>query len=274
LHWDGGAWTAFPVSDGFFQDVVDISPTDAWAVGPGGYSVYVQHWDGIAWTPVKAPSPGFNYLYGVDGVSPDDVWMVGNYTRPDLSVQPLAEHWDGRAWKIVEAQPLRYGGVLYEVRVLSSDDIWAVGYRGTANAFEFQPLIEHWDGTAWSVIPAAPPPWGTNNQFYGVVGVSSKRHLGRGLLLRARARGQPLIEHWDGRAWTLATVPTLRGVDELFDVEAISSSDVWAVGKSISPDGDAYRPLTMHWDGGTWTAFKAPPRDINGSLLGVWAALL
>src|SRR3989442_11334297 len=172
LHWDGAAWTQFSVTDGFLQDVVDISPTDAWAVGPGGYSVYVQHWDGTAWNPVRAPSPGYNYVYGVDAVSSDDVWMVGNYTRSDFTVQPLTEHWDGRAWKIVQAEELTYGGVLYKVSVVSSTDVWAVGYQGTSNAFVFQPLIEHWDGTAWSVVPAAPPPSGTNNQLYGVGVVS------------------------------------------------------------------------------------------------------
>src|SRR2546425_61582 len=84
------------------------------------------------------PSPGYNYVYGVDAVSSDDVWMVGNYTRSDFTVQPLTEHWDGRAWKIVQAEELTYGGVLYKVSVVSSTDVWAVGYQGTSNAFVFQ----------------------------------------------------------------------------------------------------------------------------------------
>ena len=27
----------------------------------------------------------------------------------------------------------------------------------------------------------------------------------------------------------------------------------------------------MHWDGATWTAYRAPPQATNGSLVGVWA---
>jgi hypothetical protein len=268
MHWDGRAWTQFPVANGFLQDVADISPNDAWAVGPGGYSIYVQHWDGNAWSPVKAPSPGFNYVYGVDAASSDDVWMVGNYTRSDFTVQPLTEHWDGRAWKIVQAEELTYGGVLYKVSVVSSDDVWAVGYQGTSNAFEFQPLIEHWDGVVWSVIPAFPPPSGTDNQLYSVAAVSSTDVWAVGIY---GGQAKPLIEHWDGASWTLVRAPTLPGGNELFGVAVASASDVWAVGKSIDPHSGNYRPLTMHWDGGTWTPFPAPPLSVDGSFNGVWA---
>ena len=269
LHWGGSAWTQFPVTDtGILQDVADISPTDAWAVGAGGYSVAVQHWDGTAWSPVKAPSPGYNYVNGVDAPSSDDVWMVGSYTRSDLTVQPLAEHWDGTAWKIIQAEPLIDGGVLYKVSGVSSDDVWAVGYQGTPN--EFKPLIEHWDGAAWTVVPAPPPPSGTNDQLYGIDAGSSSDVWAVGFYADPNL-AQPLIEHWDGANWTLASVPPLEGGDDLFDVAAISFSDVWAVGESFPAQSADYRPLTMHWDGATWTAYWAPPRATNGSLVGVWA---
>ncbi|HYS44322.1 MAG TPA: hypothetical protein VEM32_10130, partial [Geobacteraceae bacterium] len=56
------------------------------------------------------------------------------------------------------------------VAALAPDDVWAVGSRQPSFA-EFQPLIEHWDGTAWSVVPG-PYLNGDTNILYGVSGSS------------------------------------------------------------------------------------------------------
>jgi hypothetical protein len=272
LHWDGSAWSQFPVTLGFLQDVVDISPSDAWAVAGAGYPVYLQHWDGARWSLVKAPSPGFAYVNGIDAVSSDDMWTAGYHTG-EGGIHPLVQHWDGVRWVVVPApdgSPFGTNG-FYDVSAISPDDVWAVGYQDVTGGANFQPLIEHWDGTSWNVVPAAPPPSGTNNQLYGVAAASSTDVWAVGLYGTSEPGAQPLIEHWDGSTWTVVDLPSLPGVDELFAATAITSSDVWAVGVSYPSHGSESRPFTMHWDGSTWTAYRAPPSAVNATLFGVWA---
>src|SRR5213078_4321877 len=118
------------------------------------------------------------------------------------SSQPLYEHWDGESWQVLPEAPgtEQSGGIMFGVEAVSSDDVWAVGYKGGEGGFDFDPLIEHWDGTAWSVIPDDPPPPGGANILHGVSATASDDVWAVGV----RANGHPpLIEHWDGTAWTL-----------------------------------------------------------------------
>jgi hypothetical protein len=65
-----------------------------------------------------------------------------------------------------------------------------------------------------------------------------------------------LIEHWDGRHWSIVPSPN-RGGDggrppnsELHGVVAITHRDAWAVGD-----------LLAHWDGSAWDSAPMPPGD-------------
>lgn len=72
-----------------------------------------------------------------------------------------------------------------------------------------------------------------------------------------------LIEQWNGFAWQIvASVNTDHG--GLDAITAISPTDVWAVGSQSEPA----RPLTMHWDGTTWSVVPSP------SPPGAWSAWL
>lgn len=57
---------------------------------------------------------------------------------------------------------------------------------------------------------------------------------------------QALVEHWDGNAWSIQTLPFIADYSELFGVDALDANNVWAVGAST--DG----PIAAHRDGSTW----------------------
>src|SRR5438477_4717311 len=84
-RYDGTAWTQVKSpnvtgADNVFADVVDFSPTNAWAVGWGNSNqTLVEHWDGASWSVAPSPNPGTNgdYLTAVDASSPTDAWAVG-----------------------------------------------------------------------------------------------------------------------------------------------------------------------------------------------------
>jgi hypothetical protein len=76
-HFNGTSWSnvTVPVSTGL-TDVVDISPTDAYAVTIRGA---ILHWNGTTWTALNATTQTGTAVTGsaVAALSPTDVWIAG-----------------------------------------------------------------------------------------------------------------------------------------------------------------------------------------------------
>src|SRR5258706_2571034 len=53
--------------------------------------------------------------------------------------------------------PTPQGNVLNAVVALSPSDAWAVGFKGSSNVNESRTLIEHWDGSRWTVVSSPNP---------------------------------------------------------------------------------------------------------------------
>jgi hypothetical protein len=164
LHWDGTSWSQVPSPNPYESDlngVSAVSATDAWAVGssyersPGGaFHTLILRWDGMGWSQVPSPSPSsYNYLLGVDAVSPNDAWAVG-YFRKDGYNSPhrtLILHWDGTSWsKVPSPNPSARLNHLTGVSAPSATDAWAVGNYRNNKTGDWDTLILHWDGTIWS----------------------------------------------------------------------------------------------------------------------------
>jgi hypothetical protein len=77
-----------------------------------------------------------------------------------------------------------------------------------------------------------------------------------------------LMLHWDGRTWTRVISPAvLDGAPgNLADVTALSSTDAWAVGTTLS--GKSGTALLMHWNGVHWSEVTSPG-PIRGNLSGL-----
>src|SRR5581483_11242549 len=114
----------------------------------------IVHWDGSAWDQIASPNVGVssNILNAVAAVTATDVWAVGQFSAASGFLHTLVEHWNGRQWSIVPSPNVgTHNNVLHGVSAVSATDAWAVGSvldsNGTSHA-----LIEHWNGTAWSVV--------------------------------------------------------------------------------------------------------------------------
>jgi hypothetical protein len=128
----------------------------------------------------------------------------------------------------------------------------------------FQPLVEHWDGTAWKVAVTVSAP----GEIAGISehSPSDVWAVGR---IGDSTRATPLILHWDGVSWTQPAVPSLAsdtGFAELTAVAAHTKADAWAVGRVRTPDGD--RTLILHWDGTAWKRVRSP--DLSGTGINDW----
>jgi hypothetical protein len=137
--------------------------------------------------------------------------------------------------------------ILYSVSATSANDVWAVG-SSQDGKLPSRTLIQHWDGTAWSIV-SSPNPDSQFNELRGVAAISANDAWAVGY--RGGTKNETPIEtfilHWDGVTWSQVASPNVAGANQLFGVTAISAGDVWAVG-SVSG-----APLALHWNGTAWS---------------------
>jgi hypothetical protein len=206
------------------------------------------------WQAVPAPDPGVsNALFGVDGRSPRDVWAVGSQTADGTTFETLVDHFDGTAWSMVPSPNAVDGeNVLFAVASITPDDVWAVGRAQSMTVPRVRGLIEHFDGTSWSIVKAPSLPGDT--YLSSVLAPASNDVWVAGFNSTTSSPRQALIFHWNGRAWSLPNLPSDPGVnDYLLGLHAIGQHDVWAVGSTFRGNGN---PLSLHWDGTAWKRLR------------------
>lgn len=270
LHYNGDRWRRVkapaPPEGTQLNDVVSIAADDAWAVGqtnPGDFGKAVAlHWDGERWRRVRVPQSGNQYasprLLAVDAIGPDDVWAVGAYDVGSFPETVLL-HWNGTRWRLADSSGCMSTGGLSGVTFIAPDDGWAVG----------QASICHWNGRRWTLVPS-PQPRGNyfeiNYPYQDVSGAASDDVWAVGTVVFDFGQyvdfGSFAV-HWDGSAWQRVDNPSGVGIN---GVEAITTNDVWAVGR------DSFGPLIVHWNGGSWTDVPTPDREDGVELEGITRA--
>ena len=212
-------------------DVTALSATDIWAVGQTHdfpERVRILHYNGSAWKVIPGVSPGRqqNALVAVSAASPTDVWAVGVFGQD----KSLVEHWDGHTWRRVGTPAAtRPFHILQGVVALSANDAWAVGLRIRAGgAGANRELIEHWDGSAWTITPRN----GAAALFdVAASGASDAWAVGQSNTNAASS------EDWNGTTWT----PTPTNAGPRTTLDSISNipgtTTYWAVGGHNSKIG-------------------------------------
>ena len=253
-HWDGTSWMveASP-KVGTLDGVAATSPSNAWAVGRRA----ILHWDGTSWTVQPSPNPGppsnRNLLEAVAASSPTNAWAVGEHYDPlGGNYTTLIEHWDGTRWTI-QASPNRKSSANYlkGVSATSRTNAWAVGYSYEA-VKRYRAVIEHWNGTAWTVEPSPNPGGpGHTNRLLGVAASSPTSAWAVGYYGTGKGHSRTFVLHWNGTAWTLQKTPSPGRSAILDAVAAASATNVWAVG-SHRKKGAVDRALALRWNGTGW----------------------
>ena len=267
----------------------------------------------VATAPESGAATSGWYVASVPGTGADDVILgttcanagmclaVGvsliNLGSNTPSFDPVVEQWDGASWSLQPRPPVpgADGGGFFSVSCVAGTDCWAVGtiIDQTGSGNPTGTLIEHWDGTSWSIVPS-PDPTGT-----GVVGgilqsvscTSPASCMAVGNTVDGNGTNlSQLIEHWDGTAWNIVTGgSTGQPYDQLSRVQCLSASDCWAVGNDgpyqqspsflpIFPGAPPGYPgptwdqgLIEHWDGASWTVVPsvAESSPAGGYLSGI-----
>lgn len=195
------------------------------------------------------PSPTDNFLGGVAAVSTNDVWAVGWYENNSLQRQQiLIEHWNGTKWNVVTSPTRNVSYMaLAGLAVVSANDIWGVGSYLTATQSQEKTLIEHWNGTAWSVISA---PGQSRSALTGIAVLSATDIWAVGGHGYFDQPGQTLIEHWNGTVWRIVPSPNPGSTDNgLGGVARVPGTrTLWAVGSySSDPNFSICKALTLYY---------------------------
>jgi hypothetical protein len=284
-HWDGHGWTVTPVGNpsdlpGSLFGITVISPTDAWAVG--GFRAasrrtrnapLVEHWNGVSWsrTPVPVLANAGPHqqqaLVAVAGVSPNDVWALGNASVTGTTTNYVNRllHWNGRTCtRVAVAEPSPptsangFGSISLLTAVAldpSSGSPWAVGgqLRGAGEEGTFHgALIGSWTHRSW--IHRRSPARSLPLTAISVPGGRTVWTIQRPSLgsspdgTRWGGAGQNSVLRGNGTHW--ATLLSTRGT--LNGLAAINNRDVWVAGAR-------HGPLLMHWNGASWATIAAPP---------------
>src|SRR5436190_12166876 len=107
--------------------------------------------------------------------------------------------------------------------------------------------------------PGAPH---SQNNLNGVAAVSANDIWAVGYYGQASGANQTLIEHWDGKSWSVIPSPKVGTRDSnLNGVAAVSANDVWAVG--LYSDSGARQTLAEHWNGKSWSMVSGPNVGTN-----------
>jgi len=235
------------------KGVAAVSATNAYAVGltrsSKSGSVYkglIEHFNGSTWTVTPSASVAAAdtvYLNGVSATSASNVFAVGkDYSPTTEKSKSLIEHFNGTEWTRV-ASPTEEppNATLNGVSADSTTDAWAVGESNSPNPHEggTVTLIEHFNGTKWSVVEGAPEYPSSQFNRLGAVdaiapndvwvtGVTGKHH-------------QPVIEHFNGSSWSV--VEQAAPASTLSSISGSSANDVWIVGFA----GET--PFSEHFNG-------------------------
>jgi len=253
-RWDGTQWNVFPGPSFAAGDqpslkaMTAISANDIWAVGSllsdGGeiLSFLFEHWDGAAWTAATHVANDA-FLFAVSADATNDAWAVG-FTGPENDTsRTLVMHYDGTSWNTVASPSVGTGASqLNGVLALAPNDVWAVGFSTPApppKEAATLTLIEHWDGTSWTVVTSpnvGPKSVYQSNRLEGIAAASATDIWAFGSYTLADGSGQQktLLMNWNGSTWRLAPCPSpVKGTfvsDVLFAGVAPAPGNVWIVG--------------------------------------------
>ena len=268
-QWNGSAWDVvqgpqFGQGDQpSLYAMAGTSADDIWAVGDlladGGNAIFAlfEHWDGSTWSAITLAT-GTPFLNGASADATNDAWAVGYDASIIDEDATLAIHWNGTDWSPVSTPNVGEGNnVLEGVLALAPNDAWAVGYstpQPPPQETATLTLIEHFDGTSWSVIPSpnvGPANQYQSNRLFGITANSATDIYAFGSYFASDGSGHQmtLLMHWNGMEWTIWPSPNPSNGDFLSDLlwagVVPSPGNIWIFGtEDEAPNEDT---LAIHF---------------------------
>ena len=210
-----------------------------------------ERWSGGTWSVMTTANPaGEGSLEKVSCSSASFCIATGK-----VGSTLFSEYWNGSSWSLV-GFPLPVGSkgsAIEAISCTSSTACVAVGrYTGSKGEFsEWNTLIEHWDGSKWSIVPSPNAEGKAFSRLFGVSCVSATSCLAVGFANeKLGSAPAPLVQKWDGSKWSIISAPTPPGGSgTLLSVSCPVASFCMASGA-----GAENLAFAASWDGASWKA--------------------
>src|SRR5215472_595374 len=170
------------------------------------------------------------------------------------------------SWQIVASPNPTGNDGLSTLTAISPGNLWAVG-SATSLSSTSATLTEHYNGTSWRVVPSPNPAGGRYDDLTGVSGTSASDIWSVGMEFVNSSHSFPIIEHYNGSAWSLVTSAQPTQVGDLEAVAALTPANVWAIGQPATGNQtQPVVPLVEHFNGTSWKVQPAPSLSGNSVL--------
>jgi hypothetical protein len=223
-----------------------------------------------AWRVTSTPNPTGEKTSRLEGDSCSTqgaCTAVGYYENSSGAKLALAEVWNGEEWK--EQTVAKPSGAkeseLDEVSCTSSSACTAVGSYVNSSSVAV-PLVERWNGEAWSAQEAPAPSGAKESGLFSVSCASSSACTATGAYVNSSSVYVALAENWNGTSWSVkeAPIPSGAKLSQLIGVSCSAAGECTAVGEYENSAGE-WAALADRWNGEKWT-LQEPPHPTGATL--------
>ncbi len=251
-----------PFTEDEFKGIGCPSTTLCFAVGHNGYAKnsFLERWNGSSWAlqqdlagearQVTCPLTTACVAVGVGESGAAQSWMINQI--------------GGGGWSVSQvAPPLPSGSTQTALSGVSctSTACTAVGsYRDSGGTY--RPLVERWNGSAWSLQEAPNPPEGNGQSAMLAVSCPASTFCITG----GEAQSRPVSYIWNGATWSAGWAPLPSGATQgkLTSVSCTSTTACTLVGVSSEKIGTE-KPLAERWNGSGLSIQSSPsPAEAQG----------
>jgi hypothetical protein len=223
-----------------------------------------------SWSIVSTPTLADAGLSAVSCPSAASCFAVGiAFARTS---QTVISHWDGSRWSIMTS-PNPAGAVdpfFGGVSCPTTTSCFATGSAEYGVNRTARTLIEHWNGSRWSIVNSPDPSGSTSAELHGVSCHSSSSCFAVGSYTAGEI-ARPLVERWNGSSWSItpSVEPAGASYVSVDWVSCAATTSGVAVGSYLG--GGTDKTLTERWNGGIWSVSSSPNPSgaISASLNGV-----
>lgn len=267
MKWDGTSWLSMTTpnvpstGNNALISVDCVSAT--WCMASGyaydstpRYATLTMVWDGTTWTIVPSPNPtptSYSFLNSVVCFSTTSCLIVGG----SQTSAPLVMTWNGTTWTLGSAQapPSANGALFREISCVSAS--WCVAVGEWNDGSVGRPLVETWNGSAWTYVSSSVFAPAMMPSYYGVSCASTSFCIAVGYNYTG-SMYEALGAKWDGTTWSAMSItgPGAGTYDVLSSVQCPSPLACVAVGESRN--GSVNQTWLTSWDGSTWSTVATP----------------
>jgi hypothetical protein len=234
----------------------------------------MEHWNGHTLSIMTSPKPTgstMTFLNGVTCPTTTSCFAVGSYDLPGAQ-KALVEHWNGSHWSIMPSPnpigPIGTATNLDGVSCPSPHSCFAVGRFSFA--FATSSLVEHWNGSYWSIMTRPNPTGSTFTSLAGVSCPSTTSCFAVGSYGGNGPAPKSLLERWNGSTWGVMNSPNSPSYVTLHGVSCPNTTNCYAVGYYDNNNFPVVKSLVEHWvHGSPWSTMTSSNPSTDTELVGV-----